>query len=343
MIASDRSTNLVQLELFRNTLPARPYATDELGTLAVMDRVEAIERAFISPNRKYERRWIVFDVDRPGALIDWQDRQIAAPNLAAMNRDNGHAHLFYGLTLPVHTDPEKYGPAVRYAAAIENAYRDALDADLAYSGFLAKNPLHARWLVHTYQSELYDLDWLADYRGVDLKHYRDRRTLLPGYGIGRNCDLFDRLRRWSYRAVLRGNWPTLDAWRAACRETALALNDFPAPLDKREVNGIAKSVAGWTWTRFSAAAFSEIQRERAMREVAKRREKAEHKRELLLDFQDYSTHSVARITGIPRSTVIRLRKGGVHEPYQDKGVAGALSNPPGRLATYGKAISGGGK
>ena len=105
-----------------------------------MERAEAIERAYVTPNRKYEKRWIVFDVDRPGALVDWQEREIAAPNIAAMNRDNGHAHLFYGLTLPVHTDPEKYGPAIRYAAAVEAAYRDALDADLAYSGFSQESP-----------------------------------------------------------------------------------------------------------------------------------------------------------------------------------------------------------
>lgn len=329
-----------QLELFRDTLPARPYATDELGTLAVMERAEAIERAYVTPNRKYEKRWIVFDVDRPGALVDWQEREIAAPNIAAMNRDNGHAHLFYGLTLPVHTDPEKYGPAIRYAAAVEAAYRDALDADLAYSGFLAKNPLHARWLVQTWQEALYDLDWLADFRGVNLKHYRDRRTLLPGYGIGRNCDLFDRLRRWSYRAVLRGNWPTLDAWQAACRATALGLNDFAAPLDAREVYGIAKSVARWTWARFSDAGFARYQAKVGkLGQIASakvRGAKAESKRQMILDFQDYSTHSVARITGIPRSTVIRLRRRGVHLPLS--GLAGCQSSldSPADRKTYGE-------
>ena len=265
---------------------------------------------------------------RAGALVDWQEREIAAPNIAAMNRDNGHAHLFYGLTLPVHTDPEKYGPAIRYAAAVEAAYRDALDADLAYSGFLAKNPLHARWLVQTWQEALYDLDWLADFRGVNLKHYRDRRTLLPGYGIGRNCDPFDRLRRWSYRAVLRGNWPTLDAWQAACRATALGLNDFAAPLDAREVYGIAKSVARWTWAgsltldslgtrqRLENSVRLQVQRYGEPRQRAKR--------QMILDFQDYSTHSVARITGIPRSTVIRLRRRGVHLPLS--GLAGCQSS-----------------
>ena len=63
--------------------------------------------------------WLAYDVDRPGAAIDWSDRGAPAPNISVKNPENGHAHLLYGLSVPVRTAPDGRAGPLRYAAAVE--------------------------------------------------------------------------------------------------------------------------------------------------------------------------------------------------------------------------------
>ncbi|MGM5152054.1 primase C-terminal domain-containing protein, partial [Salmonella enterica] len=100
-------------------------------------------------------------------------------------------------------------------------------------------------------------DWLADY--LDLGAANDRE-ILPDYGLGRNCTLFDKTRKWAYRAIRQG-WPEYDQWLQACIERAKVYNmQFSAPLDENEVMGIAKSVAKWTNKNLTKLSFDEYVR-----------------------------------------------------------------------------------
>ncbi|HDS1213542.1 TPA: primase C-terminal domain-containing protein, partial [Shewanella algae] len=93
------------------------------------------------------------------------------------------------------------------------------------------------------------------------------REILPDYGLGRNCTLFDKTRKWAYRAIRQG-WPEYDPWLQACIERAKAYNlQFSAPLDENEVLGIAKSIAKWTSNRFTESAFEEYVRKTHLSEV----------------------------------------------------------------------------
>ena len=57
-----------------------------------------------------------------------------------------------------------------------------------------------------------------------------------------------------------------EMWLRAVFQQAQGLNKkFENPLPDREVRALVKSVASWTWKKFNAAKFSEIQRERALR------------------------------------------------------------------------------
>ncbi|MCV5580528.1 primase C-terminal domain-containing protein, partial [Escherichia coli] len=77
------------------------------------------------------------------------------------------------------------------------------------------------------------------------------KEIVADYGLGRNCTLFDKTRRWAYRAIRQG-WPEYDQWLQACYECASAYNlQFALPLDENEVMGIAKSIAKWTECNFS--------------------------------------------------------------------------------------------
>jgi len=198
--------------------------------------------------------WLGFDVDRIGAAIDWSDRNAPAPTLTITNPESGHAHLLYALETSIRTAPDGKIKPLRYAAAVENALRKKLGADTGYSGLICKNPNHNHWKIAVWQPELYTLDWLAD--SLDLNAAKDKE-IVADYGLGRNCTLFDKTRKWAYRAIRQG-WPEYEQWLQACYERASAYNlQFAAPLDEKEVNSIAKSIAKWVCKFFSEESFLE--------------------------------------------------------------------------------------
>ncbi|MBC4855744.1 primase C-terminal domain-containing protein, partial [Klebsiella pneumoniae] len=124
--------------------------------------------------------------------------------------------------------------------------------DVGYSGLICKNPNHGHWKIAVWQPELYTLDWLAD--SLDLSAANDKEVVAD-YGLGRNCTLFDKTRKWAYRAIRQG-WPEYEQWLQACYERASAYNlQFAAPLDENEVNGVARSIAKWTIKRFDQESF----------------------------------------------------------------------------------------
>lgn len=241
------------LALFRQRLPRKPYHTDAVGDgLRIRDVQRALAARHIQPNGPTHRYWLVYDVDRHDAALDWNDRNAPPPTIVAQNPANGHAHLFYGLDVPVRTAPDGKAGPLRYAAAVDCALRALLGADLGYSGFISKNPLHPHWRVTEWESRLYELGDLDSW--LDLSAYADRRKRLPDYGLGRNCTLFEKLRRWAYRAIRQG-WPEYDRWHEAVLTRARAYNDFEGPLPDSEVKATAKSVARYTHRNFSPAGF----------------------------------------------------------------------------------------
>lgn len=296
-----------QLELFEKSLPSRPYCTDDLGYgLQIRDKLKAIEKRYIQPNHPVRKYWLPYDIDRPGGGYDWELKDAPAPNLVVENPKNLHAHLLYGLEVPVYTSPGAHIKPLRYAGAIDNALAKKLDADMGYSGLIVKNPLNTKaWTVREYEERLYDLDWLADY--LDLERYWDRRRKLPDYGLGRNCTLFERLRQWSYRAINRDEWGSPESWQAAVLHKATLYNDFAVPLPFGDVKATAKSVARWVWENFSREDFLAIQAARSHKAALKRQAEAEEKRQLILTFPGYTSKTVESLTGIPARTVRRLR------------------------------------
>ena len=82
-------------------------------------------------------------------------------------------------------------------------------------------------------------------------------------GEGRNCTVFNDLRQLCYREASHyfGNER---AFSSRVLTLAFAMNQqFAFPLSPREIAAIARSVTKWISKRFSADAFSKIQRCRA--------------------------------------------------------------------------------
>lgn len=294
-----------QIERFRQSLPVKPYCTDDLGFLEIRAAEYAIQKRFIQPNEPVNLRWMVYDVDRSSANFDWYDRNCPPPNIIATNLENGHAHLFYGLKVPVW---QQYGPkdsAYRFAAAVDVAMTSKLDADKAYAKLIAKNPLRSdKWLVQTFQDAPYDLPWLADY--LDLSAFEDKRRNLPGIGLGRNCTLFDRLRFWAYRNIRR-EWISADFWRYSVEVVAQGYNDFEYPLPGSEVRSIAKSVASWTWRRMSLQGFRAWADGRRQKSIEVRQGKAAETARMVREYKathpEASNRAIARELALDEKTV----------------------------------------
>ena len=243
------------LDLFNDRLPNKPYFSDDLHFgVRIAGKERAILAKYIQFNQPHAMFWLGFDVDRLGAAIDWSDRNAPAPTLTITNPENGHAHLLYALKTSIRTAPDGKMKPLKYAAAVENALRKKLEADVGYSGLICKNPNHGYWKIAVWQPELYTLDWLAD--SLDL-NAANEKEIIADYGLGRNCTLFDKIRKWAYRAIRQG-WPEYDQWLQACYERGRAYNlQFPTPLDDAEVMGIAKSIAKWTVHHFSKESFDD--------------------------------------------------------------------------------------
>ena len=245
------------LQYFEENLPHRPYHTDDLAFgLRISGKGRALLARYIQQNQPHAQFWLVFDVDREGAAIDWSDRNAPAPNITVKNPVNGHAHLLYALNIAVRTAPDASVKALKYAAAVERSLCEKLCADVNYSGLICKNPFHLEWLVMEWREEAYTLDELADY--LDLSTSA-RRSIDKHYGMGRNCHLFEMTRKWAYRAIRQG-WPAFSQWLDAVIQRVEMYNaSLPVPLSPPECRAIGKSIAKYTYRKFSPEGFSAVQ------------------------------------------------------------------------------------
>lgn len=249
-------------DVFINRLPNRPYCSNDLSTgLIIRSTLQAVDYRHIQPNPPMQITWLVFDLDYAGAAFAWEKPKLPPPSIIAINPQNGHAHLFYGLVTPVTVSDAGRKAPIRYAAAIQAAYAAALQADLGYAGLIAKNPLHPGWRV-IWVNHLYDLNEMAEW--VTLPKRLPTRQPI---GLGRNCLLFDEVRAWAYRWVreYKRNDATPVGWQSAVIGQAEQMNRFDTPLAYAEVKAIARSVSKWTWREFSDEAFSATQSARGKR------------------------------------------------------------------------------
>jgi DNA-binding CsgD family transcriptional regulator len=80
----------------------------------------------------------------------------------------------------------------------------------------------------------------------------------PPTGIGRNVEIFDRLRRWAYVSVADWRIGTYDAWCGVVTDrgeqiaTDVGAESPRGPLAANEIGHIVKSVARWVWERYGA-------------------------------------------------------------------------------------------
>lgn len=291
-----------QLELFAQTLPKKPYCTDHLEYGLIIRSLEgALQRRYIQPNHPNSKLWLVYDIDRPTAVDELtDDLHLPAPHIFVQNPENGHAHAYYGLEVPVHLNEHSSRSAIRFAGALDVSMTQKMDADAGYCGLIAKNPLHEHWRTWHCSNERYQLHEIAEY--LDLEPLSDRRRAIPAVGLGRNCNLFENLRKWAYRAIRQG-WPAWEPWLNACHQRALGYNvQFKAPLAGNEVSHVARSVAKWTHSHLSQQGFSALQASRGSRKGAKQRDTLKP-RALEMHSQGFTQRDIADDLGVSQKTI----------------------------------------
>ena len=291
-------------------MPIKPYCGDEPSQLGLVIRplILALKKKYIQFNPPDAKSFMIYDIDRQGGAFAADDADLPQATFTIINPANSYAHLIYALKNPVCTTENGHERPKKYINAIEDAYTLRLGADSRYAGLVCKNPCNSFWETLPTAGVLYDLSTLAD--SVELT--ADKAEAIAANAPGRNCGIFDNLREWAYTAVRKyWNGERFDEWFNSVTRTAETMNGkLPRPLDAREVRGIAKSVARWTWREFTPDGLEalisrthtpELQRARR----AKRTEKQDDKRAQGLELieQGISVSRVARALGVTDRTV----------------------------------------
>jgi hypothetical protein len=218
------------------------------------DRDTALTMPMIQVNGPRCIRYLCFDIDRKFGALAWEDGNLPLPNFIMTNPKNGHAHLIYEIDKPIwkkRPDDPRPGdaPPVRYLEAVLRAMQNALQADKHYSSPLVKNPLHSNWIVTCGTERPYTLGELSAH--LDLISEK-KANLHEDVDGSRNCTLFCSLRYFAYRVVndYRDRHDFTGFKDVLLNELERLNTEFPLKLPLRELCGIMKSVAKWTWNKY---------------------------------------------------------------------------------------------
>lgn len=266
---------LAALNLFKEYLPRRPYCTNDphLGQ-TVRGTEAALKFSHIQPNTSGKVVWLAYDVDHPDGATAFHRLNAPPPTLSIENPANGHAHLLYALEAPVPRTEAARAKPLFYLAAVQEGLRRKLTADAGYSGHLCKNPLHDRWDTKSWAGT-YSMGDLSEWIVLPSPDDMRKRVRDPDYaGLGRNCELYERLRIEAYRLVRKFWIPGgFEPFRDALRMRADDLNaeHFTELLPVAEVKSLAASIARWVWKNFNPAEFRARQARLGARTGAKTR------------------------------------------------------------------------
>lgn len=252
---------LYDLKTFNSSLANRPYCTDELMLgLKIRPVAQALKHKYIQANDNYIK-FLIVDCDHDD-FYAWENANLAPPNFIVKNPKNGHFHAVWALANPIYRDYENKAKNLAYFAKIQQVYTSLCKGDTNYINLITKNPNHTYWqTVQVNRFYSYTLDELADF--VELPKTITKKQAV---GEGRNCYLFETVRKWAYKEVLfyKNNDAKQYDFYTVVLNKLEKLNCFEnAPsLNFNELKAIAKSISKWTWLNFSAEKFSEIQSHR---------------------------------------------------------------------------------
>lgn len=314
-------------------LEEAPYlsrCSDNKTAGLVRPREYALKYPYMQVNRPGMVSWLVFDLDHSNPLV-WEDEGLPAPNIVVTNRKNGHAHLFYAIP-PVCTSENARPKPIAYMKAVYEAMATKLGADESYSGPVAKTPGHPWWSTWEIHPAVYELGELADYLDLSVKPRWGLEPNLDEVAHSRHCTLFEELRFYAYSIVNRereegtyqGFYGLLESY--ASSKNNFSKRGFATDLTWSQVKATVKSVARWTWDRYTGSSkcergvmaldkslpLTERQRQAAERTHSCRKKATELKiitahKQLLAKDAKVTQAALAIHTGLTRQTVAKYK------------------------------------
>lgn len=259
---------LYDIKGFNASLAKKLYCADylEFG-LKIRNKEQALKHKYIQANDNYIK-FLIVDCDHDD-FFRYETVGLPAPNFAIKNKENGHFHYVWALADPIYKDYVNKAKNLAYFAKIQQEYTRLCKGDTNYINLITKNPNNAHWQTYNINCfYAYTLDELAE--SVELP---DRITEKQAIGEGRNCYLFDTVRKFAYAEVkfYKEHQATYQDFYNLILNKLEKTNIFEkAPsLPFNELKAIAKSISKWTWQKFSAEKFSEIQAARGKKRKGK--------------------------------------------------------------------------
>lgn len=236
--------------------PYLPRCSDDKTATRVRPREYAVYYPYMQVNRPGFVSWLIFDLDHANAMI-WDNAGLPAPNLIVRNRATGHSHLYYAIP-PVCTTENARPKPIAYMKAVYAAFAARLAADTDFhSGPVAKTPGHPWWRTQELHNQVYELGELADYVDLIVGSPWGKGPQFDEVSHSRHCTLFEHLRYYAYSIVKRererGSFSTftrkLEAY--AHNRNSFHKLGFMENLAESSVRATVKSVARWTWDRYT--------------------------------------------------------------------------------------------
>lgn len=299
-----------QLKTFEDNLSKKPYCTDELQYgLQIRSKKIAVGRRYVQHNKPTSVKYLAFDIDYAGVTEHIRNNCLPPPNLIAYNRKSGRSHVFYCLGVEVYTVQNARRKPLELLAAIESQLCTELMADQGYTGLICKNPLHEAWEVQELRQQPWDLAEFLEYLELPKKTTKKKAS----YGLGRNVFLFDNTRFWAYAHVLsyRLSGAKEEFFKAVLDYAVQKNQQFPAPLSFPEVQATARSIAKWTWNKYTGRLsdddFSRIQAKRGSKSGTARLYKTLEQRvmAILYSMAGLKQSRICEILAAPKQSVSR--------------------------------------
>lgn len=230
--------------------PKRPRAADDYTRgVQIMPKRAALECASIQLQPPDMRASISADLDSPESYTVIREMDFPTPQLIMVNPANGHAHAIWQLREPVGFGEATRRTPQRAFLDLQRQITTLYGADLGYPHYMVKTPGHSRWHTVETGAALYTMPELYEAMPAGIRKLAaQQRAERQAQGEGRHSTLWEIGRRWAYgearRFKRRGTRPQ---WYAHVLAEFKALNSFALPLPAREVESLARYVAGWTW------------------------------------------------------------------------------------------------
>ena len=232
-----------------SNLSDKPYCSNnpQKQGLLIRPKQTAFTYAYLQLNNHWSDTYLIFDVDRLGAALAWDDADILAPTFITINRSNGHAHLVYELFTPVWKNASD--KPIKWLKSIKRDFTEILGADAGFTGLISKNPNHKRWDVLDFggRNELVELSESAEM----YKRRLDRKPLAlqDQFALeGESNFLFNDGRFYAYWVVREcaSCDELLDKVSLHLENACFHRNE---PIRRRRIEYMAKYIADWVWPR----------------------------------------------------------------------------------------------